>query len=289
MGGNSRVLDAGVADAYRPDASRDAAGGADGSRDVYSPDLYRPDIRLGGAGGSGGSGGTSIVMGGTGGRDAWVPDAYRPDAYVADAYVADAYVADAYLPDAPILDTPIAPPPRIYSYNACDGLNNCSTDLVMTAGKSVTLVWDVSGATTLSIDQGVGNVFGTTAKTFALPSPPTETTYTYTLTATNATDASSAFEQVTAEVTVTVVPLAIASFAAEPQAINPGESTTLTAIYLGSQASISHGIGSVASGEGKPVQPSRPTTYTLTVSNRLGDSLTATATVNVLGLDAGIE
>jgi hypothetical protein len=37
------------------------------------------------------------------------------------------------------------------------------------------------------------------------------------------------------------------------------------------------------------VSPTAPTTYTLTVSNRLGDFIKADVWVNVLGLDAGVD
>ncbi|MBL8031704.1 MAG: SBBP repeat-containing protein, partial [Candidatus Doudnabacteria bacterium] len=63
----------------------------------------------------------------------------------------------------------------------------------ITAGQSATLFWSVSGATSLSINQGVGTVAGTTSKSVS----PTATT-TYTLTATNSSGS------VTASATVTV-------------------------------------------------------------------------------------
>ncbi|MBM3864046.1 MAG: lamin tail domain-containing protein, partial [Verrucomicrobia bacterium] len=62
------------------------------------------------------------------------------------------------------------------------------------AGGSSTLSWSVTGAASLSINNGVGNVTGSTSTSVS----PTSTT-TYTLTATN-----SANESVTATVTVTV-------------------------------------------------------------------------------------
>ena len=59
-------------------------------------------------------------------------------------------------------------------------------------GASTTLTWSVSGATSLSIDEGVGAVTG---KTSIAASPSTTTTYT--LTATNAAGSSSASAKVT--------------------------------------------------------------------------------------------
>lgn len=75
--------------------------------------------------------------------------------------------------------------PNIVSFSAS------STNI--TAGESVTLIWQVSGADTVSIDQGIGEVFSISS----ISLNPTDTT-TYTLTATNTAGS------VTATVTVTV-------------------------------------------------------------------------------------
>ena len=64
--------------------------------------------------------------------------------------------------------------------------------LAITAGQSTTLIWTTSGATSLSIDQGVGTVTGTSKVV-----TPMATT-TYTLTAANASGSA------TQTVTVTV-------------------------------------------------------------------------------------
>lgn len=63
----------------------------------------------------------------------------------------------------------------------------------ITAGQSSTLTWNVSGATSLTLDNGIGSVAGSNSSTVA----PGSTT-TYTLTATNSTGS------VTAKATVTV-------------------------------------------------------------------------------------
>lgn len=270
------------------------AGGASAKLDAYLPDANRAERRyapLGGSGGTGGSGGA----GGTGIRDAWVPDAPLPD---------------AYLPNAPI-DTALggsggsggsgrtggtsssssAPALRIYSFDAISG-SNSGSEITVTAGKSVTFVWDVSGATTKEINRDVGMVAGT-SETITLPSPTVENTYTYTLTVTNSVnDASTDFDTTHADVKINVVPLAITSFAADPTAVETGSSTTLTAIFVAGTngaASISEGVGAMSSGVGKTVTPAEATKYTLTVSNRLGDFIKADIWVNVLGLDAGAD
>lgn len=97
--------------------------------------------------------------------------------------------------------TPTAEAPVINSFDA--------DPLTIAAGESSKLIWSVSGATTISIDQGVGNVAlsGTRAVV------PSETTV-YTLTATSASGMSTT---ATAQVIVSWVP--------EPPEPMPAEST----------------------------------------------------------------
>ncbi len=80
---------------------------------------------------------------------------------------------------------PVVQPPSILSFSA-----NPST---VAAGQSATLAWSVNAANSVTIDNGVGNVTGTTSTTVQ----PAQTV-TYTLTATNTAGS------VTASVTVTV-------------------------------------------------------------------------------------
>lgn len=75
--------------------------------------------------------------------------------------------------DTPLSSAGIKSAPSITAFTAS------STQLPYQGG-NVTLNWTTSGATTLSIDQGVGTVTGTTSKTVAVP-----TTRTFTLTARN--------------------------------------------------------------------------------------------------------
>jgi uncharacterized protein YkwD/chitodextrinase len=77
------------------------------------------------------------------------------------------------------------PPPSIASFTA--------SSPSITAGQSTTLLWTVSGASTVNIDNGVGDVSNTTFKSVT----PAQTT-TYTLTATNSGGTA------TTKVTVTV-------------------------------------------------------------------------------------
>jgi hypothetical protein len=68
--------------------------------------------------------------------------------------------------------------------------------LSIVEGHSATLAWNVTGATSLSINQGVGSVSGATGSEVVSPT----TTTTYTLTASNTAGT------VTADATVTVTP-----------------------------------------------------------------------------------
>jgi len=98
---------------------------------------------------------------------------------------------------------PPSPVPVIASFSA--------SPTSITAGQPSTLSWNVSGATSLLINQNIGTVTGTTSKTVA----PTVTT-TYTLTATNN------IGSVTASVTVAVSAVA-------PTSIVDGYGDTLSA------------------------------------------------------------
>jgi len=80
--------------------------------------------------------------------------------------------------------TPPPSAPVISSFSA--------TPSVLTAGQSATLMWNVTGATTLSIDNGIGSVSGVSSKTVS----PAQTT-TWKLTATNSAGSATAVVTVT--------------------------------------------------------------------------------------------
>ena len=84
-------------------------------------------------------------------------------------------------------------------------------------GGTSTLAWSVTGATSLAIDNGVGDVTGTTSKVVS----PTTTT-TYTLTATSGAGSS------TASVTVKVPVMAPPSSAPDPLVFPPKTAVSLT-------------------------------------------------------------
>jgi len=133
------------------------------------------------------------------------------------------------------------------------------------------LHWTVTGAASLSLDQGIGPVAGN-----ALAVTPASTT-TYTLTAGNAGGS------VTGAVTVSVGPAAaITGFTAARTTITAGSSTTLTPTFANAgAATIDQGVGAVTSGTAFTVTPAATTTYTLTADG-LGAPATRTVTVVVV-------
>ena len=191
-----------------------------------------------------------------------------PGTYVVTATSA---AAPARSGTATVTITPApAPAPTISSFTA--------TPASIASGGSSTLAWSVSGATSISIDQGVGTVTGATRSV-----SPSATT-TYTLTARNASGSTTA----SATVTVTPAPApapTISSFTATPASIASGGSSTLAWSVSGAtNVSIDQGVGTVT-GTTRSVSPSATTTYTLTATNASGSS-TATASVTVTGTGA---
>jgi uncharacterized membrane-anchored protein len=163
--------------------------------------------------------------------------------------------------------TVVTDPPVINSFTA-----DPST---VVYGDTSVLEWDVSGATSVTIDENIGEVDLSGSEEVI----PIETT-TYTLTATNS--AGSVNETITVEVTSTE--LEIARFIADPPNIIQGETSVLewevkNAVY----ASINQSVGSVDQESGtETVYPSKTTTYTLTAEGDDGDTVTATVTVNIV-------
>ena len=151
--------------------------------------------------------------------------------------------------------------PAINSFGASPGS--------ITSGASSTLSWDVSDATAVSIDKGVGAVAatGTTAV-----SPFTTTQYT--LTATNAAGSTTATTQV---VVLGAAPPpsgglpVINSFSAVPPIIDAGSSTSLSwNVSNATSVTIDQGVGPVAFVGSTPASPAATTSYTLTATNASG-------------------
>ncbi|GEM_PF-436108 len=150
------------------------------------------------------------------------------------------------------------------------------------AGESSTLSWSVVGATTVSIDQGIGNV-ALSGRRAVVPGATT----VYTLTATNSAGMSAT---ATAQVIVSGAPSAPAaslpvvnSFTASPSIITAGSSTTLSwNVSNATSVAINPGVGTFASSGATIVSPAATTAYTLTATNAAG-STTATTQVTVSG------
>ena len=166
--------------------------------------------------------------------------------------------------------------PVINSFNA--------SPATISAGETSTLNWTVTGATTVSIDQGIGNVALTGPRAVA---PSVTTIYTLT--------ASSSAGSVTATTQVIVSGAApspgglpvINSFIASPSSISLGGSSTLSwSVLNATSLTIDNGVGVVGSSGSSIVLPAVTTTFTLTASNAAGSN-TATALVIVSGVPSG--
>ena len=131
--------------------------------------------------------------------------------------------------------------------------------------ESSILTWDVSDATSVTIDPEIGKV----ALTGTMPVSPTETT-TYTLTATS--DAGNRFDTVKVIVKEEEITLpVINSLQASPSEIKPDESSKLSwDVSDATSVTIEPEIGSVASTGTRQASPTETTTYTLTATNEAG-------------------
>ena len=136
----------------------------------------------------------------------------------------------------------------------------------ITPGASSTLSWSVSGATTVSVNQGVGAVPPSAS---ILVSPAATTTYT--LTATNASGSVTQPVQVVVSGGAPPSVPVINSFTASPGSITLGASSTLGWSVSGATTvSINQGVGGVTPSGTRVVSPAATTTYTLTATNAAG-------------------
>lgn len=156
------------------------------------------------------------------------------------------------------------------------------TPLEMLEGDTAELSWNVSGATSISIDQGIGDIAASGKKT-VMPSQST----TYKLTATNAAGSISK----TARIIVNPrgMPV-INSFAVSPGEISAGETVTLSWNVSGANKINILGIGDVPASDTQEVSPTSTTTYTLRATNSNGISeATATVTMTTSGVPAVVS
>ena len=131
-------------------------------------------------------------------------------------------------------------------------------------GGSSTLSWNVSRATTIHIDKGIGYVAASGTK---VVSPGTTTIYT--LAASNEAGSATASAQVVVG-GVAGLPV-IHYFNATPPVITAGGRATLSwSVSDATQITITPTIGSVSSTGNISVAPTRTTSYTLTAINLLG-------------------
>lgn len=174
--------------------------------------------------------------------------------------------------------------PTINSFNASPS--------PVSPGATSMISWNVSGATTISINQGIGNVALTGSRTVT----PGATTV-YILTATNAAGSSTATAEVAVSAAVatpsTPVPTPIPTptppapeplpptpslglpvinyFTASPPFISSGGTTTLSwGASNATMVTIDQGIGNVGLVGTAPTSPAVTTNYTLTASNAAG-------------------
>ncbi len=141
-------------------------------------------------------------------------------------------------------------------------------------GESSTLSWSVTGATTASIDQGIGNV-ALVGSRMVMPAVTT----VYTLTAFNTAGLSvTATAQVIVGGGTTPAPTPsswpiINYFTANPSNISAGDSSTLSwNVSNATSVTIDHGVGTFGSSGTTLVYPTTNTNYTLTAYNAAGAS-----------------
>jgi hypothetical protein len=128
---------------------------------------------------------------------------------------------------------------------------------VINSGGSAALIWNVSGANSVSIDQGIGNVPLSGNRVI---SPASTTTYTVT--------ASGAGGTANKSVVLVVNPPVVANFNVTPSTINVGQSATLQWNVTGATSvTIDQGIGQVPPVGSRIVNPYMTTTYNLTASS----------------------
>ncbi len=145
-------------------------------------------------------------------------------------------------------------------------------------GESATLNYQVTNATSVTINPGnlsVGNTSGSVTVT-----PTASTTYTITATGPSGTTSCS----VAVNVTKGELPRII-RFSAVPGTIMSGQNSTLLwVVENATKVNISPVLGDVSLGGTQDVSPAATTLYTLTATNVAG-SVTATATVNVIVIE----
>ena len=173
----------------------------------------------------------------------------------------------------------------------------------VTTGNSVTLSWQTTNATSVSIDQGIGSVSVDGSKNYTTT---TAGPITFTLTAVNSVGGT--LGTTTAQVSIQVVnPPTIDSFSINPNPVNQDTTTTLSWTTTDANTvSINQGVGTGLSSDGSvdviatvPSSgagsfPGAPTygngyrIYTLTATNIANTSVTKTAQLDVIPLPPSV-
>jgi hypothetical protein len=153
-------------------------------------------------------------------------------------------------------------PPVINSFSSSPGS--------IEEGQSSTLNWSVTGATSVNIDQGIGNVALNGSR---VVSPPASTIYT--LLASNDGGSMTATAQVSVSSAAPPAPTpnlpVIDNFTLNPGTITKGNSSALSwSTSNATGVTIDQGIGAVANAGSTNVSPSESSVYTITATNSYG-------------------
>lgn len=147
------------------------------------------------------------------------------------------------------------------------------------AGTAVELDWTVSGASAISIDQGVGTVTGRSSLSVA----PAQTT-TYTLTATNAAGSVSARTTVQVKVAVSLDQTRLV--------LVPGSTQRFTATVKGSSAGVAWQVlesdGGWITSDGVYIAPARAGVFHVQATSQADPAVSAQATVTVDSIGVAI-
>ncbi|MDP9190684.1 MAG: hypothetical protein M3P06_03170 [Acidobacteriota bacterium] len=160
----------------------------------------------------------------------------------------------------------ITPPKPVISFTA--------SRRTIAAGEETTLSWQVTNATSVSINHGIGN----RALTGSVRVAPLTTT-TYRLTASGPGGSASD------DLTITVLAPPVIIFTATPETISRGQGTMLTwNVTDATLVVIDNGVGVQPPGGALEVRPQENTTYVLTATGPGGVSVAqATVTIKTVG------
>ncbi|MHB8085510.1 MAG: hypothetical protein ACYDHZ_06770 [Dehalococcoidia bacterium] len=158
----------------------------------------------------------------------------------------------------------------------------------ITSGGAAVLSWEVSNASSVSIDPGIGN---TSTHGSEKVSPAATTTYTITASNKAGSTESTALLTVGAAVTPPTPPITpsgsvglpvITSFSATPSSISAGSSTVLNWSVTNATGAKISGLGNVATSGSSSVYPTTTTTYVIEAYNSTGQS-SASTVITVAG------